>query len=211
MLLARTDWDVPKHRGITFFALPMQQPGVEVRPLRQMNGHATFNEVFFTDARVADADRVGEAGEGWRVAVTTLMHERGAVAGRRPKFPKDEPAAAPSGRPTPRPPSTTRPTSGTRSGRAGPSSPRCRPEAMGCADDPIVRQHVSALRELQQTSAVERPAGPGGPVAGSPAGARGIPGQAQHQHHRPGRGPGPRRDRRRPRHAVGPRLARRAA
>ena len=52
MLLARTDWDVPKHRGITYFVLPMDQPGVEARPLRQMNAHASFNEVFLTDARV---------------------------------------------------------------------------------------------------------------------------------------------------------------
>ncbi|MPY94973.1 MAG: acyl-CoA dehydrogenase, partial [Acidimicrobiia bacterium] len=59
MLLARTDWDVPKHRGISFFALPMAQPGVEVRPLRQMNGYATFNEVFFTAARVPASDLVG--------------------------------------------------------------------------------------------------------------------------------------------------------
>ena len=66
MLLARTDWDVPKHKGISYFALPMHQPGVEVRPLRQMNRHASFNEVFLTDARVSVDMMVGEPGEGWR-------------------------------------------------------------------------------------------------------------------------------------------------
>ena len=64
MLLARTDWDVPKHRGITYFVLPMHQPGVEVRPLRQMNCHASFNEVFLTDARVPGDHVVGSVGEG---------------------------------------------------------------------------------------------------------------------------------------------------
>ena len=76
MLLARTSWDVPKHRGITFFAIEMDQPGVTVRPLRQMNGHASFNEVFFSDARVAGRDAIGEVGNGWTVALTTLAHER---------------------------------------------------------------------------------------------------------------------------------------
>jgi alkylation response protein AidB-like acyl-CoA dehydrogenase len=76
MLLARTNWDVPKHRGITYFAIPMRQPGVEVRPLRQMNGYASFNEVFFDDARVPAANVVGEVGSGWAAALTTLAHER---------------------------------------------------------------------------------------------------------------------------------------
>jgi alkylation response protein AidB-like acyl-CoA dehydrogenase len=76
MLLARTDWDVPKHRGITYFAIEMQQPGVEVRPLRQMNGHASFNEVWFDDARVSSSNVVGEVGNGWAVALATLAHER---------------------------------------------------------------------------------------------------------------------------------------
>src|SRR4051812_37116980 len=76
LLLARTDWDVPKHRGITYFVLPMHQPGVMVRSLRQMNGHASFNEIFLTDARVANDDVVGAPGDGWRVALTTLAHER---------------------------------------------------------------------------------------------------------------------------------------
>jgi alkylation response protein AidB-like acyl-CoA dehydrogenase len=79
LLLARTDPDVPKHAGITAFALDMTVPGVEVRPLRQMNGDVHFNEVFMTDALVDDGDRIGEVGDGWRVAITTLMHERGAL------------------------------------------------------------------------------------------------------------------------------------
>jgi alkylation response protein AidB-like acyl-CoA dehydrogenase len=86
MLLARTDWDVPKHRGITWFAFPMKQPGVEVRPLRQMNGYASFNEVFLTDARVPVENVVGEPGDGWAVALTTLAHERGFGAVRRGRY-----------------------------------------------------------------------------------------------------------------------------
>jgi alkylation response protein AidB-like acyl-CoA dehydrogenase len=80
LLLARTDSSVPKHQGISCFALPMHQPGVEVRPLRQMNGHASFNEVFLTDARVADADMIGDVNAGWTVALTTLAHERSLAA-----------------------------------------------------------------------------------------------------------------------------------
>ena len=76
LLVARTDWDVPKHRGLTYFALPMRQPGVEVRPLRQANGYASFNEVFLSDARVPADHVVGDIGDGWAVALTTLSHER---------------------------------------------------------------------------------------------------------------------------------------
>ena len=66
LLLARTDPDVPKHPGITYFVLPMHQPGVEVRPLRQMNGHASFNEVFLAGARVPAEHIIGELGGGWK-------------------------------------------------------------------------------------------------------------------------------------------------
>jgi alkylation response protein AidB-like acyl-CoA dehydrogenase len=79
MLLARTNPDVPKHQGITWFAIDMHQPGVEVRPLREMTGHAMFNEVFLTDARVPDAAVIGDANNGWAVANTTLMHERAGL------------------------------------------------------------------------------------------------------------------------------------
>ncbi|MDE0234929.1 MAG: acyl-CoA dehydrogenase family protein, partial [bacterium] len=67
---------VPKHRGITYFIIDMDQPGVEVRPLRQITGEAEFNEVYFSDARVPEANRLGGVGEGWRVSITTLMNER---------------------------------------------------------------------------------------------------------------------------------------
>jgi alkylation response protein AidB-like acyl-CoA dehydrogenase len=80
MLLARTDWDVPKHRGITYFILPMRQPGVEARPLRQMNGHASFNQVFLDQARVPAGNVVGAVGGGWTVALATLAHERRLAA-----------------------------------------------------------------------------------------------------------------------------------
>jgi alkylation response protein AidB-like acyl-CoA dehydrogenase len=81
MLVARTDPEAPKHRGLTYFVIDMHQPGVEVRPLRQMTGEAEFNEVYFTDARVPDSERLGAVGEGWHVALTTLMNERVSIGG----------------------------------------------------------------------------------------------------------------------------------
>jgi alkylation response protein AidB-like acyl-CoA dehydrogenase len=77
--MARTDPDAPKHQGLTMFLLPMDTPGVDPRPLRQMTGNAEFNEVFLTDVRVPDANKVGEAGSGWRAVLTTLMSERRSV------------------------------------------------------------------------------------------------------------------------------------
>jgi alkylation response protein AidB-like acyl-CoA dehydrogenase len=79
LLLARTDPDAPKHKGLTVFIVDMHQRGVEVRPIRTMAGASGFNEVFFTDARVPDSLRVGEVGEGWRVANATLMNERVSI------------------------------------------------------------------------------------------------------------------------------------
>jgi len=81
MLLARTDWDIPKHQGITFFAFPMEQAEIEVRPLQQMNYRSSFNEVFIAEARVPHNNIVGEVNGGWKVALTTLAHERNLSAG----------------------------------------------------------------------------------------------------------------------------------
>ena len=81
MLLTRTNPDVSKHKGLSYFVLDMHAPGVEVRPLYQMTGEAEFNEVFLTDVRISDSLRLGEEGDGWRVAITTLMNERVALAG----------------------------------------------------------------------------------------------------------------------------------
>jgi alkylation response protein AidB-like acyl-CoA dehydrogenase len=79
MLLARTDPDAPKHKGLTYFILDMEQDAVEVRPLRQITGEAEFNELFFEQARIPDENVVGGAGNGWAVAIATLMHERAGV------------------------------------------------------------------------------------------------------------------------------------
>ncbi|HWC39533.1 MAG TPA: acyl-CoA dehydrogenase family protein [Acidimicrobiales bacterium] len=78
-IICRTDPSLPKHRGLTGFVVDMRAPGVEVRPLRQMTGGSTFNEVFFTDVRVPDDHRLGDVNQGWTVALTTLMNERAAI------------------------------------------------------------------------------------------------------------------------------------
>ena len=145
ILVARTDWGVPKHQGISFFVLPMHQPGVEVRPIVQMNRHASFNEVFLTDARIPAANLVGELGDGWRVARTTLHHERSFATMRRPRFDVDDGAGR-----------TVREAMAEadehfrtyvwypqRAGRADLVVELAR--AKGVADDPVVRQEIARL------------------------------------------------------------------
>jgi alkylation response protein AidB-like acyl-CoA dehydrogenase len=80
MLVARTDIDQPKHKGLTYFIVDLEQPGVEIRPIKQMNGMAHFNEVFFTDARVSDADRVSDVNNGWAITTATLGFERSGLS-----------------------------------------------------------------------------------------------------------------------------------
>ena len=79
IIVTRTDPNVPKHQGLTMFFLDMKSPGIEVRPIKQMSGGANFNEVFFTDVRVPDSQRLGAVGDGWKAALVTLMNERLAV------------------------------------------------------------------------------------------------------------------------------------
>ncbi len=89
LLISRSDPDQPKHKGMTAFMVPFDTPGVEIRPIKQMSGGTSFNEVFFSDARIPDSLRIGDVGEGWKVALTTLGFERdhsasGGGGGRRP-------------------------------------------------------------------------------------------------------------------------------
>ncbi|MGA0329351.1 MAG: acyl-CoA dehydrogenase family protein [Ilumatobacteraceae bacterium] len=92
IVVARSDWDAPKHRGISYFVLPMGQAGVEVRGIKQMNRHASFNEVFLTNARLPAHFLVGDRGDGWRIARTTLAHERSFATLRRPSYRTDSAA-----------------------------------------------------------------------------------------------------------------------
>jgi alkylation response protein AidB-like acyl-CoA dehydrogenase len=84
LLVVRTDAEAVKHAGLTAFVVDMKAPGVEVRPLRQMTGEAEFNEVYFTDTRIPDAEMLGKPGDGWRVSLTTLMNERVSIGGTIP-------------------------------------------------------------------------------------------------------------------------------
>jgi len=81
VIVVRTDPTLPKHKGLSYFYIDMRAPGVEVKPIKQLTGDADFNEVYFTDVRVSDRQRLGDVGQGWQVALTTLMNERAAIGG----------------------------------------------------------------------------------------------------------------------------------
>ena len=81
VIVVRTDPNVPKHKGLSYFYVDMKAPGVEIKPIKQLTGDADFNEVYFTDVRVSDSQRLGEIGQGWQVSLTTLMNERAAIGG----------------------------------------------------------------------------------------------------------------------------------
>ncbi len=176
MLLARTDWDAPKHKGITFFALPMRQPGVEVRPLRQMNGRASFNEVFLSEARVPAANVVGELHSGWTVALTTLAHERGLAAGIFGGLP---PPGAGRTRAEARSEAeaylTTYEWYPQRAGRA--DLVPVRAVVTGAAGDPVIRQLVAHLAATERTARWTAERAAATRRAGRPPGAEGSLGK----------------------------------
>ena len=147
LLITRTDLDQPKHRGITFFFFPMRQPGVEVRPIRQATGDSRFNEVFITDARVPDVNRLGELNAGWWVLQTALMYERMMMGSSQR-----------------RPPNPSRPGSSPAAATAArdPTSERSAPvpdlelvalaRARGRNLDPLVRQDLAGLHCLRMVN-----------------------------------------------------------
>jgi len=139
-LIARTDWDVAKHRGISFFFLPMKQPGVEVRALRQATGDSRFNEVFLTDARVSHANMLGDLGQGWSVLQTALAYERAAMgeSSRRRKS-QDKSDAV-------------RSADDEASAPIPDLSLVALAQATGRSNDPVIRQQLMALHGLVQVN-----------------------------------------------------------
>ena len=174
MLLARTDWDVPKHRGITYFVLPMRQPGVEARPLRQMNYHASFNEVFLTDARIPRDWVVGTVNQGWTAALATLAHERRFAALGSANLDGIDPGPAlEEARAEAAEAAKVYSWYPQRAGRADLVVEHAR--ASGAQQDPALRQEMAGLIAMQRASqwtaerakaarAVGRPPGPEGSI-----------------------------------------------
>jgi alkylation response protein AidB-like acyl-CoA dehydrogenase len=150
MLLARTDWSVPKHQGITYFALPMHQRGVEVRQLRQMNFHASFNEVFLTDARIPAGNVIGEVGQGWKAALTTLAYERRFSALRRPDYSPAPGRALDEARAEADDHFATYSWYPQRAGRPDLAIEHAR--AAGVSNDPVIRQAIARLITMQRAA-----------------------------------------------------------
>ena len=177
LLLARTDRSVPKHAGISCFALPMRQPGVEVRPLRQMNGHASFNEVFLDGARVPAGHLIGAPGAGWTVARAVLARERRLAASRTmPVTAGEQPGRAwqeaIAERTAAAEPHKWYP---QRAGR--PDLVLARAQAEGKAADPVVRQEIAKLIELAWSARWTAARAAAARAAGQPPGPEGSLGK----------------------------------
>jgi alkylation response protein AidB-like acyl-CoA dehydrogenase len=148
MLIARTDSSQPKRRGITCFVCPMRQPGVDVRPLREMTGRAMFNEVFLSDARVPEANVIGDLNAGWSVAASTLAFERAGIGGADASVLGDAVAGSVAGH-------LDQP-AGSFVGRgalgegAGPIDPLLLAATAGKAADPVTRQALARLHGVQR-------------------------------------------------------------
>ena len=98
MLVTRSDFSAPKHKGLTYFFIDMKSPGIEIRPIKQISGQSHFNEVFFTDVRIPDSQRLGAVGDGWKVSLTTLMNERYTIGGPPRRRRRGHLRAGPQGR-----------------------------------------------------------------------------------------------------------------
>ena len=155
-IIARTDPELPKHKGLTGFVVDMRAPGVEVRPLRQMTGGASFNEVFFNEVKVPDDDRLGDLNNGWNVALTTLMNERSAIG------------------------------AGGGGGNNLLTRLIAMTKAFGLSDDPLVRQELADLVIRVTGAEHEQPARPRQDPRRPDAGPRDEHGQARrHDDHAP--------------------------
>jgi alkylation response protein AidB-like acyl-CoA dehydrogenase len=176
ILVARTDFDAPKHRGITYFCVPMHQPGVTVRPLRQMNDYSSFNEVFFTDARIPKEYVVGAVGDGWNVALTTLAYERRfGAAMSRPSYAPTPGRALDEARVEAEDHFATYRWYPQRAGRADLLVPRAK--ETGTATDPVVRQQVAATVAMQRVSRLTAERARVARALGRPPGAEGSIGK----------------------------------
>ena len=150
MLVARTDWDVPKHRGISFFWCPMKQHGVEVRPIRQITGESHFNEVFLDGARIPGDHLVGGLNEGWRVLQTALAYERSVMGdvARGPRSAEPKPAAGDE--PDARRAAVDEPKPAASSGPQGAEVDLwALARDVGRADDPVIRQAIARVHTLR--------------------------------------------------------------
>ncbi|MGH1488436.1 MAG: acyl-CoA dehydrogenase family protein, partial [Acidimicrobiales bacterium] len=140
LLIARTDWDVPKHQGISFFFFPMDQPGVEVRALRQATGDSRFNEVFLTEARVPHANMLGETNTGWRVLQTALAYERVAMGQSQQRRARSDDASA------------VRSADDERSAPVPDLSLVDLAKELGRTGDPVIRQKLMYLHSIRQVN-----------------------------------------------------------
>ncbi len=175
MLLARTDPSKPKHGGITYFALPMKQAGIVVRPLRQMNWHQSFNEVFLSDARVPHENVIGEVGGGWAAALATLAHERRLGRQRPPNYSDAPGRALDEARHEAQEYFAVYGWYPQRAGRPDLVLPHAR--AAGVTGDPVIRQAIARLIALQRVSGWTSDRARARRASGQPPGAEGSIGK----------------------------------
>ena len=176
ILVTRTDWDAPKHKGLSYFVIDMHQDEIEVRSIAQMNYHSSFNEVFLTDARVPHANMVGDEGEGWKVARGTLAHERSFSTNRSTFFKEDA-----SGRVVEEARAEAADYMKTyewypqRAGRADLVVDRAR--AMGKLNDPLIRQEIMRLYSFNRAAELTAGRAKAARELGRPPGSEGSIGK----------------------------------